>query len=69
MRTTMRNYHGQEEIITGGDYVMHVTDSGKICRAYVQRADGDLLELQFSDEEYGCELKSSCWKDENQADT
>lgn len=60
----MKNYHGQREIITAGDYVMHVTDSGKICRAYVQRTDGDLLELQFSDEDYGCELKSSCWKDE-----
>lgn len=63
----MRNYHKQEEKIEAGEYVYHVTDKGKIVRAYVERVDGDLLELAFSDSEFGCELGSTCYRDENQA--
>ena len=63
----MKNYHGEEEKIVAGEYVSHVTDEGQIVRAYVDRVDGDLLELAFSDSEFGCELISTCYRDENQS--
>ena len=63
----MKNYHKQEEKIEAGEYVLHVTDQGRIVRAYVDCVDGDLLELAFSDSEFGCELRSTCYLDENQA--
>jgi hypothetical protein len=64
---SMKNYHGKEEKIEAGEYVFHVTDQGEIVRAYVERVDGEILELAFSDSEFGCELISTCFRDENQA--
>jgi len=61
------NYHGKEEKIEAGEYVCHVTDHGEIIRAYVERVDGEILELAFSDSEFGCELISTCYRDENQS--
>ena len=62
----MKNYHGQEEKIEAGEYVFHVTDKGQIVRAYVDRVEGDILELAFSDSEFGCEWISTCYRDDNQ---
>ena len=62
----MKNYHGKEEKIEGGEYVFHVTDQGEIVRAHVDRVDGEILELAFSDYTFGCELFSTCYRDENQ---
>jgi hypothetical protein len=65
--TNMKNYHGKKEKIEAGDYVCHVTDQGEIFRAYVERVDGEILELAFSDSEFGCELISTCYRDDNRA--
>ena len=51
----------QTEKIEAGGYVSHVTDAGETVRAYVERVDGDLLELAFSDSEFGCAIVSSCY--------
>ena len=59
----MTNYHGQIEKIEAGDYVYHVTDGGEIVCAYVERIDGDFLELAFSESGFACALVSTCYRD------